>query len=206
MKKGCSCGGPPDPAGGDRVKRPATAIVFVAVFVALSTPAAAQGLADAARKAEEQRKSNAQPPIVFTQTDRPPAREVPLTVASFDTYINARVAMAKLWLRNRPLYERVRTGGAASERLRDFANILAAEPAVVELLKFYNLTPDTLVATEWTVRRAMARTEGGYGELNDIESENSAFMGRHLGRASYQIQHYYIEEAGLHAWPEWLPY
>jgi hypothetical protein len=176
--------------------------------LALSSSAllGAQGLADAARKADEQRKANDKPPVVYKQVDRPGLSEVPLTMASFDNYVNARVAMARLWQRNRPLYDRVRTGGAAVERLRDFAGVLESEPEVVELLKFYNLSPDGLVLTEYTLRRALARTEGGYGQLSGIEAENSAFMGKHLGRVQYQIRHYVIQEAGLHAWPEWLAY
>lgn len=181
-------------------------LITTLILVALSSTAGAQSLADAARRADEQRKANDKTPITVTQVDAPSLNEVPLSRTVVDTYVNARSAMAKLWHKDPPLYQRVRAGGAAVERLRDFGRILASEPLVVDLLKFYNLTPESAIDVEVTLRRALARTEGGYGTLTDVESQNSAYMGKDMGYVQYAIQHYYIEEAGMHAWPEWLPY
>jgi hypothetical protein len=168
--------------------------------------AGAQTLGGAAQKAEEQRRADPRAPITITQVDAPPLREMRLGRVVVDNYVNARVAMAKLWQRNRPIYERVAAGGRGVERLRDFARVLEAEPEIVELLKFYHFTPESMVVMELTLRRALARTEGGYGKLTDIERENSADMGKDLAYVQYAVQRYYKQEAGLHAWPEWLPY
>lgn len=181
-------------------------VLVTTVVSGFGQTVAAQGLADAARKADEQRKTNDRAPIVVRQVNEPPFAEVLLDKGSIDTYINTRVAMAKLWQRNRPLFERIRTGANAIERLRDFAGVLASEPSVIDLLKFYNHTPDTIVLTEITMRRALARMEGGYGELSPVEAGNTEYVGRHLASLQYQIRHYHVQEAGLNAWPEWLPY
>ncbi len=181
-------------------------LVALLVLSGLAPVPGEQSLADAARKAEEQRKANDKAPITVTQFDAPPLSEVLLNRNVVDTYVNARSAMAKLWHRDPPLYQRIRAGGAAVERLRDFGQILGSEPLVVDLLKFYNLTPDAAIDIEVTLRRALARTEGGYGKLTDVESQNSAYMGKDLGYVQYAIRHYYSEEAGMHAWPEWVPY
>jgi hypothetical protein len=168
--------------------------------------ASGQSLADAARKAEEQRKETNGPLTTMKQSPAPALREVLLNRTVVQTYVNARTAMARLWHRDRALYDRIRGGGVVVQRLRDFSSVLASEPAVVELLKFYNLTPESIVDVEITLRRALARTQGGYGRLSSVEEENSGYVGKDLGYIQVVIQGYYREEAGMHVWPEWLPY
>jgi hypothetical protein len=163
-----------------------------------------QSLADAAKKAGEQRKENSGPLTTFTQL---PAslNEIPLNRTVVDTYVNARVALAKLCREDPALYDRVRSRGQAIDRLRDFSRVLASEPALVDALTFYNLTPETAVDIDATLHRALVRTRGGYGDLTSIELQNTEYMGKDLGYVQYAILHYF-RQVGALAWPEGLPY
>jgi len=157
----------------------------------------AQSLADAARQAEEQRKSNTQPSIQIVQEPAQGFEEIRLDKILVDSYANARVGMARLWHRNRPLYERVRDSGKSLTRYRDFIKVLDDEPAIVESIKFYGFTPETLVLTQLTLRRADRRTEGGIGRQRDVERENTAFMGQHKTYVNLLRNRWMNEEAGV---------
>jgi len=165
----------------------------------------AQSLADVAKKADDQRKENSGPLTTFKQVPGS-LNEIPLNRRVVDSYINARVALARMWREDSALYERLLSRGKAIDHLRDFSNALAAEPAVVDLLKFYNLTPETAVDVGVTLSRALERTRGGYGQLTDVERANSEYMGKDLAYVSYAIRSYRMQEVGMHAWPDGLPY
>jgi hypothetical protein len=177
-------------------------MLAIALLISVCARVEAQSLADSARQAEEQRKSNTQPPIQIVQEQPQGFDEIRLDKLLVDAYANARVGMARLWHKNRPLYERVRTSGKNVPRYRDFIKVLGDEPAIVDLIKFYGFTPETLVLTELTLRRADRRTEGGVRRPRDIERENTAYMGQHATYVNLLRNRWMKEEAGLSIWPE----
>ena len=165
----------------------------------------AQSLADVAKKADDQRKENTGPLTTFTQLPGS-LNEIPLNRRVVDSYINARVALAKLWREDSAMYQRLLSRGRAIEHLRDFSNALAAEPVAVDLLEFYHLTPETAVDVGATLARALERTRGGYGQLTDVQLANTEYLGKDLAYVQYAIRSSRIQEAGMHAWPDGLPY
>lgn len=187
---------------------------FAALFVVIALPSATfasfafagdgQSLADAAKKAAEQRKDNNGPLTTFTQLGSS-LNEMPLNRDVVDTYVQARVALAKLWRENPAMLERVRDRGRAIDHLRDFSRVLASEDAIVDLLTFYKLTPATAVDIDATLHRALLRTGGGYGDLTAIELQNTEYLGKDLGYVQYAILHY-LRQPGSLAWPEGLVY
>ncbi|MBZ5558424.1 MAG: hypothetical protein LAO77_14230 [Acidobacteriia bacterium] len=177
----------------------------VAAVLAIATAAAgAQTLAEAARRAEEQRKAvEGKQKFLITVKDNT-FHEVPLTGGLVDRYSKARSGLAALWKKDRPLYERVRDGARVVEDFRDIKNVLQSEPIVVDLLKFYEFTPEAFVETELTLRIADLRASSGYsgGYNGTVERENAAYVRANSTRLGAIRQSWYLQEAGLSIFPE----
>lgn len=179
-------------------------MLAVIIILAAGTQVRGQGLADAAKRAEEQRESLCGPVLEITIVPEPAYVELKLTRGVVQGYSNARLALASLWKRNVPLYERVRAGGRGVERLRDFSNVLAVEPIVVELLKFYNFTPESFVLVELSLRLAAYRASGAWRARTDLEKFNTDYFQSDEVWIQVQRHRWYREEAGFLVFPEWV--
>ena len=176
--------------------------VMVVALATNAAPAATQSLADAAKRAGEQRKEVEGEPKTIITFSRHTFIEVSLTAALIDRYAKARSGLASLWKRNRPLYERVRDGMLASRTVRDLERAIENEATVVDTLKFYELTPESFVATEMTLRRAQMRVDGDEsGRDGKVERENTAFVRVNATKLAYARKSWYLQEAGLSIFP-----
>jgi hypothetical protein len=92
--------------------KPSTLCAWVVVTIAAASPQArAQGLADAARQAGEQRKAaEGQPRIKIVAVPEQTLPTVALSRPDVEHYTRLRMAMGQLWHRDLRLYERVRGG------------------------------------------------------------------------------------------------
>lgn len=177
--------------------------VAVAMCALMATGAAAQGLGDAAQRAQEQRKANAGKgiKIEIVQEGRP-LDPVKLDRPVVEHYTNARIAMARLWQKDPAMYQRVHMAIQNARTMREFSQALVAEPPVADLLKLYEYTPETFLATELTLRKTESRVEGGfdYSALSDVEKENHDWIGRNLVWTSLMRGRVAKAEGGMSIW------
>jgi len=183
-------------------------LVLTPVILALASGGAPQSLAEAAKRAEDQRKSNQGQAIkidkLSARSGEVAVSEVPLDKNVLDRYVKVREGLSQLMHRDSELYLRVHTQAMVVPTFRDFGDVLAAEPAVVEVLQYWGFTPKYLVAVELTLRRATRRTEGGYGKISELEEANTEFAGRHLGYLGVLPRHWQAIDKGLTYWPDWV--
>lgn len=127
---------------------------------------------------------------------------VKLDGPSVEHYVNARIAMAKLWHRDPAMYQRVHIAVQNARTMREFSEALTAERPVAELLALYQYTPETFVAMELTLLRSEERAQGGFDmtTLSDVEKENHAWMARHLAWLSYRRGSIAKAEEGMTIW------
>ena len=180
---------------------PRWALMAVALAVSEAS-ATAQSLADAAKRAGEQRKEVEGEPKTIITFSRQTFIEVSLNLALIDRYAKARSGLASLWKRNHPLYERVRDGMLASRTIRDLQRAVENEPTVVDVLKFYELTPESFVAIEMTLRRAQMRVDDDATDRDgNVERENTAFVRVNATKLAFARKSWYLQEAGLSIFP-----
>jgi hypothetical protein len=179
-------------------------LAWLAVAVALAPAAAAQGLGDAAKKAQEQRQANAGKGIRIEMDplSESPIRPVRLDKPAIEHYTNARIAMAKMWHRDEPLYDRLKAAVMTSRNLQEVVAALNGEPKVVEVLKLYNYTAESFLSTQLSIEQALELTQGGFdmAALSDIERANYEFMGRNRVWTGVQRGKVNKAEAGMNLW------
>ena len=119
------------------LKQAAGAMVMVSM---IAGPVHAQALADAAKKAEEQRKVNASGGMTVKKLSVGPLdgdlQEVELTRALFDRYAFTRETVGRAFGRDIPLTDRVRDAVHHVKRARLAADIYAAEPKLKQAVEF----------------------------------------------------------------------
>jgi hypothetical protein len=177
---------------------------FCAVAVATATiPAHAQGLADAARKADEQRKAaEGQPRITIVAV---PGRTLPTVALSrpeVEHYTRLRVAMAQIWHRDLRLYERMRGGAQTARSLDELLTTLDSEPEIQKLLKVYNYTSEGFFSMMNSLSDAETLRENGVraDSIPSIEFMNYNFINRERVWLSLMRGRIYKAEGGLSIW------
>ncbi len=182
--------------------RTTTAGALVTCVLLVSEAAAGQGLGEAAKRAKEQRKENAGKGTRIEIIQEGWLAPIKLDRKVVEEYTNARIAMAKLWQRDPNMYQRVRIAVQNARGLREYSTALDAEPPVAELLKLYQYTPETFLATELTLRATESRAEGGfdYSQLSDIEKENHDWIARNLTWLSLMRGRVAKAEGGMSLW------
>lgn len=182
------------------MKHTIAALLSAMLLIGAQPAWGSQGLGDAAKRAEEQRRANAGKgtKIEMIEVGRP-LPTVKLDRQVVQHYVDLRVSMAKLWQRDPLMYQRVRAGLQNARTMKEYSSALSDEAPVAELLKFYGYTPETFVATELSLREAERLAEGGFdmASLSDIQRENYNWIGRDLVWLSYRRGHIAKAEAGM---------
>lgn len=185
---------------------------LVAVAVLASGP---QGLADAARKAQRERKHNDDPGMTVKKLSVSPLdgdlEEPKLTVELFDRYALARAAVGRAFAEDQRLHDRVEGRIRALKRGREAAAIYEAEPTLKAAIEFHGFTAKGFMEVVLTMFRASARVHlqsgansGEFaqprpGVLPPVPTANTAFVREH-----FQMIRTFEERLALsNAW--WLP-
>jgi hypothetical protein len=120
-----------------------------------------QSIADAARKAEEVKKTA--PPATYSVRDLMGDVEWIITPDGLDEYVNARLEIAAIRRKTLPLNTRLFEASRRATRLADLSSALSAEPPIVQTLSKYGLNSreylrreQALVnATSWAAQRQL---------------------------------------------------
>jgi hypothetical protein len=174
-----------------------------ALVLGVAVSAHSQTLVDAAKLAEEQRKSQTGPSLqITTESD---FREVRLTDALVRRFAVARSTLSGLYARDQVVYEAVRAGARSVKRFRDFAGVLEQQPKVVESLKIFDFDPAGFVLTEATIRRSIGRAfEEDWG-ANSRERENTSYA-RSRGRLARDYDNWHRQDGAHWFWPDSVAY
>lgn len=157
-------------------------VLTAAVLAVAAAPAIAQPLADAARRAEEQRKASSVEPLVLEQPTRPDG-PVRLTPALVREYLAARIALADVRRADRALD--VRLNKAMRARVMTYyANylpLLKAEAAISDTLAGFGFTPASYLFIEQALMRGLtvARSQGR-AVVAPAHAENVKFVAENL--------------------------
>jgi hypothetical protein len=181
-----------------------TRCAWVVVTIAAASPQAhAQGLADAARQAGEQRKAaEGQPRITIVAVPEQTLPTVALSRPDVEHYTHLRMAMADLWHRDLRVYERMRGGAQTARSLDELLKVLDAEPEVQKLFQIYNYTSEGFLSMMNSIARAETLRESGVraDTIPSIEFMNYNFIAKERVWLSLMRGRIYKAEGGLSIW------
>ena len=113
-----------------------------------------QSLSDAAKKAEETRKTA--PPATYGVKDLVGEVEWIITREGLEEYASARLEIAGLRRKTLPLSTRLFEASRRATRLADLAAVLSAEPPIVQTLSKYGLNSKEYLRREQALLNATA--------------------------------------------------
>jgi len=184
--------------------RPFTLCAWVVVTMAAVSPQAqAQGLADAARQAGEQRKTaEGQPRIKSVAVPEHTLPTVALSRPDVEHYTRLRMAMGQLWHRDLRLYERMRGGVQTARSLGELLQVLDDEPEIQKLFQVYNYTSEGFLSMMNSIARAETLRESGVraDTVPSIEFMNYNFIAKESVWLSLMRGRIYKAEGGLSLW------
>jgi hypothetical protein len=162
-----------------------------------------EGLADIAKKAEEQRKSHTVPTKVLKV--RPEASGGPLkrTEAVLDRYLKARLALADLRRADKKLDGRLYTAVKNASHYDDLGPAYAREDDIVDLFATFGLSTDHYLQIEadmWRGRDYAAYPQLSKERLSPVQRENVDFVKSHLGMVRDILVRAKQAENGLMWW------
>lgn len=178
-------------------------LVAGCLAVAVVSSAAAQGLADLARRTEEARRDQPGPARRYEVLAEPNVHLTPLNREVVGLYVGLRIDMARLWTRDRGLFQRLQTGAHNARTFEDSCRVLETEPEIMALLKRYEHTPYSFFSLMLSLQQATRRaTEGvvGYEEVTAVQRANHDYVGRDLGWLSANRSRILRAEAGWSIW------
>ena len=154
-------------------------LAIVSVQLA-GAPAAAQGLADLARSTDEARKARPDTARRYEIIAEPDVLLTPLNRDVVSLYARLRMDMARMWTRDRGLFQRLQAGGSTARSFEESCQVLEHEPEIMALLKRYGHTPYSFLSVLVSIRQAEGHAEGfaGYRELTPVQRGNRDFAGR----------------------------
>lgn len=158
------------------LRRAATTVALFASLGCSASVVEAQGLAEAARQAEAQRRTSTRKSIVVKPAN---AANVSLGVideAAFVRYRSARLRLAALKRSDPDLDERLAERLAARPTFLEFALHLDRERAVVETIGTYGLTPVTYLQIEEEMYRFLTFDGTRQHGLSDRDKANRALL------------------------------
>ena len=186
-------------------------MLAVAMTLALADCAAGQGLADAAKRAEEQRKGNTTPSITLRPPTEPEDESQPprLTAKLVSHYAEARMALRDRRAADPKMQLRLLAATRNIQAYIDLADILASEPTIVNLFDYYELTPRTYVRTEIMLLIAQSRHALRFEKWpgdppSERVRENVAFYERSKSSVDAALNDCFQHEVGLKIWG-WAP-
>lgn len=151
--------------------------------VLLAPVAAAQGLGDAARQAEEQRRASSGLTVTRLSSSALDGdlQEVPLTDALFDRYAEARASVGRALYGDVPLHDRVREAVHKVKRQRHAIEIYEAEPKLKAAIEFHGFTVAGFMQVVLTMQRANVRAHATSqpAALSPLHTANTVFMRQH---------------------------
>ncbi len=153
-------------------------LVLIVLFAALQ-PIAGQGLGEAARKAQEQRKAAGTSTKITGISDAAAFQEIPLTVELVNQYATTRLSVAD-WLWTHPdAADRMGAEIKKLTRARDLARVYESVPEVKSRIEFQGFTTESFLRLARTVERARARadkTDVAKGGNLELQEANTRFM------------------------------
>lgn len=184
--------------------KPFTRCAWVVVTIAAASPQGhAQGLADAARQAGEQRKAaEGQPRIKIVAVPEQTLPTVALGKPDIEHYTRLRMAMAQLWHRDLRLYERMRGGVQTARSLDELLKTLDSEQELQKLFQVYNYTSVGFLSMMNSISRAQALRESGVraDSIPSIDFMNYNFVVSNSVWLSLMRGRIYKAEGGLSIW------
>jgi len=177
-------------------------IVAIVIGAAL-LDARAQGLADAARQAGEQRKAaEGQPRIQIVAVPEQTLPTVALSTPDVEHYTRLRMAMAQLWHRDLRLYERMRGGVRTARSLDELLKVLDSESELQKLFQVYNYTSEGFLSMLNSISRAQTLRQSGVraDSIPSIDFMNYNFVATNSVWLSAMRGRIYKAEGGLSIW------
>jgi hypothetical protein len=170
----------------------------------------AQSLAETARRTEERRKA---PDESLTITKLPPTPEDPqappqLTTDMLRRYSRARGLLADMRRLDSQLHQRLYKRTETVRHYDDLESVLTGEPAVVELLGTYRLTPHSYTQVEvliWRLHDYFQRPRSVPEVLTPLQQQNVEFGFEHAWLVDAVWRLGLEQEKGLRLWFNGLP-
>jgi hypothetical protein len=165
--------------------------------------ARAQGLADAARQAGEQRQAaEGQPRIKIVAVPEQTLPTVALSKPDVEHYTRLRMAMAQLWHRDLRLFERMRGGVQTARSLDELLKVLDSEPELQKLFQVYNYTSEGFLSMLNSISRAETLRQSGVraDSIPSIDFMNYNFVASNSVWLSLMRGRIYKAEGGLSIW------
>jgi hypothetical protein len=183
--------------------------VLTLTLSAFASAAAAQGLGDAARRAEERRKTSRGDAIVIDKLPDAPSDSGPprLSEQVLDRYLRARMALADLRRADKSLDRRIYNGRNKAKHYDDLEPVYNAEPDVAAVFSTFSLTPTSYLQIEAAIYRG--RDYANYRSLSmerlsPRDRENVEFVKARLGLAQSIFDRAQAAERGL-LFYGWIP-
>lgn len=132
--------------------RNATIVIGLFLLMAGLDAGQLQSIADAARKAEEVKKTA--PPATYSVRDLMGDVEWIITPDGLDEYMNARLEIAAIRRKTLPLNTRLFEASRRATRLADLSSALSAEPPIVQTLSKYGLNSREYLRREQALMNA----------------------------------------------------
>ena len=183
----------------------------VAVAAWTATGLDAQSLSDAAKRAEEQRRQHAGQEVQVLAAPLPVENETDPTLTRdlVLRYGRARLTLADLRKRDKAVQARLVDATKGIHYEMEFADILAAEPAVVTLLASLRLTPVLYVSVDKILRQMMDRRRSPkmYRDPTPRDLEHLRFVSANASFVQGLMRQCETHENGLRLWwgagPTW---
>jgi hypothetical protein len=155
-------------------------VAIVGLLLAGVSTAAAQSLADLARRAEADRKARPDTARRYEITAEPDVLLTPLTRDVVSLHARLRMDMARMWTRDRGLFQRLHAGGSNARSFEESCRVLEHEPEIIALLTRYESSPYSFFSVMVSIRQAEGLADGidGYHELTPVQLANRDFAGR----------------------------
>lgn len=178
--------------------------VLTLSILVLGVTAHAQGLADIAKKTDEQRKSHTVPTKVLKV--RPSARDsgpLRLSPPVLKQYLSARLALADMRRADKKLDGRLYTAVKNAKHYDDLGPSYATEADIGDLFSTFGLSTGQYLQIEASMLRG--RDYAAYPQLSKerlspVERENVDFVKANLGLVSDVLQQAKAAEQGLMWW------
>ncbi len=153
-------------------------LIALAVLVPATT-LHAQGLGEAARKAQEQRKTAGPSTRITGITDAFAFQEIPLTVDLVNQYATARLSVSDWLWNHQGVTKRMRAEIGTLARGRDLPQVYERVPEVKSRIEFHGFTAESFLRVHRTIERARARVDKNdvaKGPNLELQEANTRFM------------------------------
>jgi hypothetical protein len=172
------------------------------IAVLCTASVSAQSLGDMASRAREQRNAAGGKSTRLELDSALELRTLLLDRAEVETYVSVRVALARLWHLDPPLFERVRGGSLSARSVTEWKRAFEPEPEVMKVMNRFKYSPEALLAMTKSLEEAVRLGEGGFemSSLSPVQRDNWEFAGKNSVWLGVMRQRIARAEAGLSIW------